>query len=415
MSSATVTPAKSPTPLAGDAEYFKFTNLGPLLFGLLVSGGVALLVCLLVAIFGSHAVRERLLFAWLFAFAVCFTITAGSLFWILVHHATDAEWSVVVRRVLETAAKNFFYIWLFFLPILIFAPQVYEWMHSAAGHSDPLLEAKRALLNRSFWGFRAVFIFAFFAIAAWMLNRFSTKQDPTGDPRWTIKLRQTTFPCMPLFAICLTFAATDWFMSLNPHWYSTMWGVYIFAGSAWCSMAVLILVCYALQRAGYLEGVVSVEHYHIMGKLLLSFTVFWAYIAFDQYFLIWYANIPEEAEYYVQRNVGNWNVLSTALTVCHFFIPFLLLLPRAAKRNPGRLAAVAGFVVLVHVLDHYIITIPAAEVERAGPTLGSFLLGIICLVAIAAPLAFLFLRNLAKTPLYPLRDPRIVKSLKLVN
>lgn len=416
MSSATAT-THSPAAAApiGEAEYFKFTNLGPLLFGLLVSGGVALLVCLLVALFGSHAVRERLLFSWLYAFAVCFTITAGCLVWILVHHATDAEWSVVVRRILETAAKNFFYIWVFFIPIAWFAPSLYEWMHAAVVQADPMLVGKSALLNRTFWGFRWVFIFASFGILAFLLHRFSVAQDATGDPRWTVKLRQTTFPCLPLFAICLTFAATDWFMSLNPHWYSTMWGVYIFAGAAWSSMAVLILICYALQRAGYLEGIVTVEHYHIMGKLLLSFTVFWAYIAFDQYFLIWYANIPEEAEYYVMRNTGNWNVLSTLLTICHFFIPFVLLCPRANKRIPGRLAWISGFVVLVHLLDHYIITIPAAEMERAGPTLGSFLLSLICLVAIAAPLAFLFLRNLAKTPLYPLRDPRIVKSLKLVN
>lgn len=180
-------------------------------------------------------------------------------------------------------------------------------------------------------------------------------------------------------------------------------------------MAVLILVCYALQRGGYLEGIVTVEHYHIMGKLLLSFTVFWAYIGFSQYFLIWYANIPEEAEYFVVRNTEGWNILSIALVVCHFFLPFLALCSRANKRIPQRLAFIAAFCVLIHLLDHYIITMPAAATEKAGPTLGSLLLALICLVAMAAPLAFLFLRNLAKTPLYPLRDPRIVKSLKLVN
>ncbi|MBV9126697.1 MAG: quinol:cytochrome C oxidoreductase [Verrucomicrobia bacterium] len=415
MSAATAKADPQPQTTAAPVEHFQFTNLGPLLFGLLVSGGAALVICLLLALFGTHALRERLLFSWLYAFAICFTVAAGSVFWVLVHHATDAEWSVVVRRILETVGTTFFYLWVFFLPVLFFAPTLYEWLDPAVFNADPVLVGKRALLNRPFWGFRAVFILAFFAILAWLLRYFSTRQDATGDPRWTVKLRQVTYPCLPLFALCLTFGAVDWFMSLNPHWYSTMWGVYVFAGSAWCAMAVLILITYALQRAGYLEGIATVEHYHIMGKLLLSFTVFWAYIGFGQYFLIWYANIPEEAEYFVARNTEGWNVLSTALVVCHFFIPFLALCSRINKRVPQRLAIISIWCVLIHLLDLYIIVIPAAGTEKAGPTLLSFFLALICLVAIAAPLAFLFLRNLAKTALYPLRDPRIVKSLKLVN
>lgn len=415
MSAATAAAHHGSTPSETKlkAEFFQFNNLGPLLFGLLVSGGAALLICLLVAIIGGHETRERLIFSWLFGFTVCFTLAIGSLFWVLVHHATDAEWSVVVRRVLENLATTFFYLGLFFLPVLVFAPAIYEWMRH--GYHDPLVEAKRALLNRPFWGVRAVTYFVFFAIVARLLRYFSTRQDDTGDPTWTVKLRLTTFPMLPLFAICLTGAVVDWLMCINPHWYSTMWGVYLFAGSAWSSMALLIVVIYRLQRAGYLEGIVTVEHYHIMGKLLLSFTVFWAYIAFGQYFLYWYANIPEEVEYFVRRNTENWNYFSIALVVLHFFLPFLLLLPRAAKRTPAYLSRIAIFVLLVQLLDIYIIIIPAAHTDENGATLWTLLLSLVSLVAIAAPLALLFLRNLGRHALYPLRDPRIVKSLKLTN
>lgn len=398
------------------AEFFQFTNLGPMLFSVLVSGGTALFVCLLLALFGSESIRERLLLGWLFALTVCFTLTVGSLFWVLVHHATDAEWSVAVRRILETTSawSAFVYLLIAFIPVLLFAPHLYEWMVIPMGQ-DPVLDIKRPLLNRPFWGFRAVFYFSFFTVVAFLLRHFSTRQDETGDPAWTIKMRQTTFPCLPFFAVCLTGAVVDWLMSLDAHWYSTMWGVYLFAGSAWSAMALLIVTTYNLQRAGYLQGIVTVEHYQIMGKLLLSFTVFWAYISFSQYFLYWYANIPEEVEYFVRRNTESWNVFSTALTICHFFIPFLLLLPRASKRVPSNLYKIAAYALCVQLLDLYIIIIPAGSHDARGFTLLTFVLSMLSLVAIAAPLVFLFLRNLGAHPLYPLRDPRILKSLKLVN
>ena len=412
MSAATATVHGS-TETKPKAEFFQFTNLGPLLFGLLVSGGVALLLCLLVAVFGSHETRERLMFSWLFAFTVCFTLSVGSLFWVLVHHAFDVEWSVVVRRILETLATTFFYLGIFFVPVLLFAPSIYEWMR--AGYHDPVVEAKHAMLNRSFWGVRAVVYLVFFFVMARLLRYFSTRQDDTGDPAWTIKLRLTTLPMLPFFAICLTGSVVDWLMAINPHWYSTMWGVYLFAGSAWSSMALLIVVAFRLQQAGYLQGIVTLEHYHIMGKLLLSFTVFWAYIAFDQYFLYWYGNIPEEVEYFVRRNTENWNYLSIALVALHFFLPFLLLLPRVTKRTPAYLARIATFALCVQLLDIYIIVIAAAPSEERGATLLTFVFALVSLVAIAAPLTLLFLRNLGRHALYPLRDPRIVKSLKLVN
>ncbi len=395
-------------PSAPKEEFFQYTNLGPLLFGLLVAAGVGIAVCVL-GLFVFE--RTQWLFSWLFAFSFFFTISAGSLFWVLLHYAVDAEWSVVVRRILETMANSFRYLWIFFIPMLIGAPKVYEWMRVPLGE-EPALDGKRGLLNPTFWATRAVIYFSFFFTVSFLMRWFSTKQDLTGDPGWSTKARGLSFASIPFFGVFVTFAGIDWLMSIDYHWYSTMWGVYIFAGSAWSSMAMLIIITNYLRSTGYLKGVVSTEHFHIMGKLLLSFTVFWAYIAFSQYFLYWYANIPEETAYYLVRNTESWNTLSIAfLVVGHFFITFALLCPRAAKTNPRRLAIVAGWVLLMHMADMYILIMPFFHKTGFSP----HILDLFSLLAIGAPLIFLFIQALGRYPLYPLRDPRLPESLKLVN
>lgn len=419
MSAATSTHHSDVSP-SPKAEFFQFTNLGPVLFGLIIGGATAIILCLAIAFFGSEITKERLMYAWLFAFACCFTVSIGGLFWVLVHHAVDAEWSVVVRRILENVAASFFGLWIFFLPILFFAPTLYTWMHGPpvgafipvhfGGHPEDLY-----WLSRSTWTARTAIALVFFLIVAWVFRKWSTNQDPSGDPRWSLRMRRLSFVVLPFCGLIFTFAGVDWLMSLNPHWYSTMWGVYLFAGSAWSGMAVLVLLTYWLQQMGYLRDIVTVEHYQIMGKLLLTFTVFWAYIGFSQYFLYWYGNIPEEVEYFRRRNTESWNILNTLLVVCHFIIPFLYLLCRRNKRDPIRLVRISLYAVFIHLLDLYIVVIPAAPTDENGFTFGTFFLSVLCLVAIAAPLGFLFLRNLAKHSLYPMRDPRVIASLKLVN
>jgi hypothetical protein len=397
---ATKTPPKE--------EFFQYTNLGPLLFGLLVSAGVGLVVCILGAWFFGI---EQFLFSWLFAFMFFFTLTAGSLFWILIHYAVDAEWSVVVRRLLETSANSFSYIWIFFIPIALYARRIYEWMNVPVGE-NPVLDGKRGLLNTQFWYISAAVFFVFFALVTYLLRRWSTRQDQTGDLGYTTKARKLTFAAIPFFGVFLTFAAINWVMSISYEWYSTMWGVYIFAGSAWSSMALLILITKALHNAGYLRTVISTEHYHIMGKLLLSFTVFWAYIAFSQFFLIWYANIPDETAFFLRRNTESWNTMTIGLQVIgHFFVTFALLLPRVTKTNPKYLAWISGWVLLMHLCDIYIIVMPFYHAKGFAPNP----LDLAALVTIGAPLVFLFIQALGRHSLYAVRDPRLAESLRLAN
>jgi len=397
---------RSQTVPVPEGEYFESSRFTALSFLLGLIAAVALTLC----VFGVFVNPHQLSYSWLFAFAFFFTLCAGCFFWTIVHHATDAEWSVAVRRQLENIAVLLVVLALFFVPILLLRHHLYSWMDIPPG-AEASLDSKRAYLNWSFFLGRAVLFLGFFAFAALALRRFSVRQDKDGNPRFTICMRKVAFISLPMFALCLTFGAFDWLMSLNYRWFSTMFGVYIFAGAAGSSMSLLVLVITALRQAGYLKDVVTVEHYHIMGKWMFAFCVFWAYIGFGQYMLIWYANMPEETEYFITRNTESWWALSMLLVVGRFFGPFAILLLRSIKKEPHRLCYVAGWIVCMQMLDMYIIVLPALH----GTGVHVSIWDVVSLIAIGATLGFAYLRVVAMTSLFPVRDPRLIESLKLTN
>lgn len=375
----------------------------------LVLGAVGL-VSLGLCVVGAFVNRQQFSFSWLFAFAYFFTLLAGCFFWIIVHHVTDAEWSVVVRRQLENLAMLIPIMAVFFIPVLIFRHHLYEWMNVSPGH-DPILDSKRAYLNWHFFLVRAFLYFIFFSTAAYFFRRFSTEQDRDGNPAFTLKMRRLAFTSLPLFGIALTFGAYDWLLGIDYHWFSTMWGPYIFAGAAGSSMSLLVLVITALRNAGYLKEIVTTEHYHIMGKWMLSFCVFWAYIGFSQYMLIWYANMPEETEYFIRRNTESWNSLTLFLVIGRFFIPFAMLLVRSPKKKPRQLCMIAGWLVFMQLVDIYIVILPALHSTGLHVSIWD----LFSLVGIGATLAFFYLRSVTKTSLFPNRDPRLLESLHTTN
>jgi len=268
---------------------------------------------------------------------------------------------------------------------------------------------------------RLVIYAVVFFLMVYFLRQWSLRTDQVGGEELFLRSRYWSCFFLLPFAVGFTFLVIDFLMALNWEWYSTMWGVYLFAGAALNSMALLILVVTSLREKGYLK-VVSVEHYHLMGKLFFAFCVFWAYIAYSQYFLIWYANIAEETRFYLLRNTGGWNILSVVLVVGHFFIPFVVLLWRPIKKNPRLLSAVALWSLAMHFLDLYWIVIP----ER-GPSLTAaasepqlwlgqgLVLDLVAFVGVGGTLAFIFLHNLSRSSLYPCRDPRLQESLHAVN
>jgi len=392
-----------PTP---EGEYFESSRFAGLSLVLGVVAVIALALCLVGAFVSPH----QFSYSWLFAFGFFFTICAGCFFWTIVHHATDAEWSVVVRRQLENIAALLTVLAVLFVPILLLRHHLYSWMDIPRG-VEAALDSKRAYLNSQFFVLRAVVFLGFFLLAALALRRFSVLQDKDGNPRFTIDMRKMSFISLPMFALCLTFGAFDWFMSLNYRWFSTMFGVYIFAGTAGSSMALLVVVITALRQAAYLKDVITVEHYHIMGKWMLAFCVFWAYIGFGQYMLIWYANIPEETQFFITRNTQSWWAMSMLLVVGRFFIPFPILLMQSVKKHPHQLAILAGWMLFMQMLDIYIIVLPALH----GTGVHVSIWDLVSLIAIGATLAFVYLRLLPRTSLFPVRDPRLIESLNLVN
>jgi hypothetical protein len=352
--------------------------------------------------------------SWLFAFFFAFTVLIGAFFWNCLHHATDSEWSVVVRRQMENVAALLRIVGLIFVPIALICvlkPQLlYVWF--VAGPEDTLLAGTKSwYLNKpSFWG-RAVAIFFLLFWLPGIMRRRSMAQDADGLAKHTIIMRRAAVAGIPTLALCLTFGGIDWLKALNHHWFSTMWGVYLFAGAAGSSMAVLILICKWLKSLGYLQPVTN-EHFHTMGKFLFAFTVFWGYIGYSQYMLITYANIDEETLYFRVRNTESWGILSHCLVFGRFFMMFIPLLFQGTKKSKGIIFC-ASWVVLMQCLDLFLIIIP--EYAPGGISLAG-LFGCACtLITVVGVLGIAFLRNLGEGYIFPTKDPRLAESLKLTN
>jgi hypothetical protein len=396
---------------AAVAEKYDPAKLGGLPNALLIAGVVGLVLTGIGALIPAIGV-QGFAYTYLFAFSFFFTLIMGATFWNALHHATDSEWSVVIRRQIENIASLFPYLMIFFIPLLFCASILWKWWNIAPG-VDPLLDDKQPFLSHWFFLLRLA---AYVILGSWVtlsLRGHSTKQDEDGASSHSFAMRKFGIGGIPVVGLTITFAGIDWLMGLDYHWFSTMWGVYIFAGAVGSSMSLIVLLITALKKQGYLE-VVNAEHYHIMGKFMLAFTIFWAYIGFDQYMLIWYANIPEENVYFIIRNQGNWNILSTALVVCRFFLPFPVLLTQWIKKAPDRLKWVARWIICMQLLDLFVIVIPT--LKKTGFGFIDVAYAICPLVGIGGILGWLFLtKRLTKGYLFPTKDPRLLLSLKLHN
>lgn len=381
-------------------------------------------------------------YSWVFAYYFFLTLSIGGVFWTLLHNVSNSGWGTSVRRTFENLGSTFPWIFLFGLPLLF--PQVnqhlYEWMniHRATPdgqtvkehlhHVDHLLYNKHWFMNMPFWFGRFIFYGIGLGAVIYFLRKLSTDQDTDPNPgteRLFTARKHSTWPLI-IFALTITFTGFDFAMGLDYKWFSTMWGVYLFAGSALNSMAVIILVCTFLKSRGHLKHVCGPEHFHIMGKLLFAFTTFWAYIAFSQYFLIWYANITEETSYFLIRNTDGWNTGMIFLVFGHFVVPFVVLLQAWLKKNPKYLSIVAVYTLCMHALDHYLIVIPERGVSLGNikpevfgaiaPSIpGAFWGDILAFVTIGSAFLFVLLRALGQHSLYPNRDPRILESANLSN
>lgn len=388
------------------AETFDYKHVGGRFVGLCVTALVSLLLALLLGLGNPR----QFAFSWLFAGSFFFTIVIGSLFWVVVHHAVDAAWSVGIRRQLENIACLLPVLAILLVPILPVAPRLWTWMALSPAANRELAE-KAAYLNIDFFCVRTVFCFLLFCTVAFLLRRNSVAQDGDGAPIHTIRNRRVAYFVIPVGAVALTFWSIDWIMGLNWKWNSTIWGLYIFAGSALSALCVIILLSNALRNAGYLKAVLTRQHNFAFGKLLLAFTLFWSWIAYVQYMLVWYANIPEESAFYVLRSSGSWKVLGILLVIGHFLVPFILLLFRAPKARAGFLGLVAGWILAMHLLDVYTMVLPVLHPRGFHPAV----LDVVALLAVGCTLAAVFLKRLGDTPLWPPRDPRLAEAVHYID
>jgi hypothetical protein len=364
----------------------------------------------LTALGGLSDPRQALA-SYLVAFVYWVGLALGALILLAALHTAKARWPVVLRRFLETIPQTLPLFALLFVPIGLGARHVFLWVDPSklTGEMLHAVTHKLPYLNLPFFWVRAGVYFAVWIAVAGLLRGWSVKQDAEGGHALTLRQRRLSAGALPFLALTLSFAAFDWMMSLDPRFYSTIFGVYWFAGSFMGCFALLIIAAAATRGdPGQFGHRLNVDHVHSLGKFLLAFTAFWAYIAFSQFMLIWIANVPEEVPWYVVRTDSPWGKVGIFLAVAHFAVPFFLLLSRDLKRNVRPLSWLAGWMLLVHWVDVHWVVMP--RIHEAGPAVSWMDLTAFVGVGGAA-LAFLVLR-MRGTATIPVRDPYLEESLR---
>lgn len=335
------------------------------------------------------------------------TIAVGGLFFAAIQHLTSAGWSVNIRRLVESLTAFLPIAFVGGILLLFVGADVYSWFDPEIVANDPILEGKASYLNMTFFGIRLVIFLGLWLFFAKLIVGRSLKQDQTGDESLTTKLMKPSVIFMLIFALTYSFFSVDVLMALEPHWFSTIFGVYCFAGLFQSTMACTILLAVHFMKKGQLTGYVDENHLHDLGKFLFAFTVFWAYIAFSQYMLIWYANLPEETIFFVPRSHGSWMWVSIGLIVFKFIVPFFALLPRWAKRSPAHLVAISILILVMQFVDIYWLVFPNLNHDEVIFSFSEIL--IFC--GFAGLFLFTVTRFLSRHKIVPVKDPRIHESL----
>jgi len=379
-------------------DFSRWRNL-PVIF-MIVGGALSVL--------GFFVNRPQFGYSWLQNFMFFMAICVGGWFLVLVHHLFDASWSVPIRRISETLASLLPWLAIFFVPIYLLRREIYPWLGMLAkGESDHALHAKAGLFSEKGFLIVSVICFVLWWLNTMLLRRNSYNQDDDGSPRWTLKNRVAASWGIVVFALSVTMAVIMWMKSLQHQWFSTMYGVYYFAGAVWTALATLYVLAAVLKRSGPLAAVVGTRQMHDIGVLWLAFTVFYAYIHFSQYFLSWNANIPEETFYYVKREQGSWWQICMLLVFGHFLFPFLTLLRIDMKLKLTVMIPLAIWAWLMHFCDMSFNIMPL--IHKEGFTI--HVLDLACMAFIGGVLSLVFIKYFKSHQPYPVNDPRLGEAL----
>jgi hypothetical protein len=333
------------------------------------------------------------------------SLGVGSLFLVALEYAAGAVWSTPFRRVTEFLSANIYLLPLLIVPLLFNVTNVFHWTHPDP--NDKALASKAPYLNLNFFVVRVIAFWLIWLIFHHFISRNSEKQDLNGNQLLTKRNIKLSVAFMPIFAITISFAAIDWLMSLEPKWFSTIFGVYYFSGTVLAALAAGTIFIVLLNERGYFVKNLSSDHYYSLGALLFAFTNFWAYIAFSQYLLIWYANLPEETIWFISRWQGSWKFISIGLLLVHFVIPYFGLLSQPSKMNPKRLLLMSGVILFAHYYDLYWMIMPSYS--KDGAVLGWMEFGFPILIV--GLVIIVFIIKVKSQNLVPIGDPKLKRGI----
>lgn len=365
------------------------------------------LISWVACIAGYFMDQTRFFQSYVFGFLFTVSIPMGAMFFVMIGYLTGSAWSVPMRRFAENIMVSIGAGVLLFIPIALGVDHIYQWTQpNVIGDSS-----KAFYLSPKFFVVRAAIYFLIWIVVSTRIYKNSTLQDKTKAVKQMHTISSWSAPGLLLTFLTVSLAAFDWNMSLNPHWYSTMYGIYFFAGGGLAFMATWTLICIGFRNKGVLKNTINIEHYHDLGKWMFALVIFWAYIAFSQYLLIWYANIPEETVWFQARREGSWAYWSLALVFVHFVIPFLALIFRASKRNLQMLTIMAIWLLVAHFVDIYFQVMPTFN--KQGISL--HWLDFASVFACASVFGLVFWSGLKKNALLPIGDPRFEQGLHFEN
>jgi hypothetical protein len=367
--------------------------------------GVAGVVLAVAGLFMSGL--DRFFQAYLVAYTFWMGVVLGSLALLMVQHLSGGAWGIVLRRPFEAAVRTIPFMAVLFIPIVFGMHSLYEWTHAEVAANDPIVSQKVLYLNTPFFLGRQAFYFVVWGTLGYFLTKWSAEHDRTGDPALVDKMSRLSGGGLVAYFLTVTLAMVDWTMSVNPHWFSTIWGMLYIGGQGLSAFAFGIVVLVMLSQAAPLSRVVTAHHFHDLGKLLFAFLMLWAYLQFSQFLIIWSANIPEEIPHYLNRWDNSWKYLSIFIVVGHFIVPYALLLSRDLKKNSRKLFVIATWLLVARVTEYWWHVAP--ELHRDGLTLS--LLDVALPLALGGIFISLFISQLGARPLLPVNDPGLEKAL----
>lgn len=373
------------------------------------TGLVLLLAGIILGVVAFFVDHSRAVFNYLIAFTFMISIGVGALFLIALEYIVGADWSVPIRRVVEFFAAIIPLLAVLVIPLLLNIGELFHWSHPEAIAEDKILQGKAPYLNVTFFIIRVFVLIGLWSLFYFFFVRNSKKQDTTKDQKLTTINIRLSAVFIPVFALTITIAAIDWLMSVEPHWFSTIFGVYFFAGSIVAALAAVTLATVLLKEHGYLHPALTNDHLYSLGALIFAFVNFWGYIAFSQFMLIWYADLPEETFWFMQKWQGSWAVFSIGLIIIHFLVPYITLVSQPSKMDPKKLMFISVWLLFAHFYDLFWLVMPEMDQLSAGYSFSW--IDLVFPISVIGLIILVFNLKAKKENLIPIGDPKLKRGL----